>query len=326
MDAPFTLPDLAFVRLRMTMRLLADARLPAHKGALFRGGFGYAFQRATCPEGCWGHARECASETICPYRWVFETPHPPGIAQLHNLQDVPRPFALRLPRDQRTSYRAGETLEFELVIIGRGLDYLPFFIFGFARLGEIGLGAGRSRARLERAEALEAWNPVGPVVYQDGRVVDLDTLPQIDGAAILARAQALPPDLRLSIETPLQVKVGGALIKQLELPALIRATAWRLDALATFHGGGPWQTNQRGLAEQAQAVAVEQVQVCWEEWERRSDHGAGPQKIQMGGIVGSAVLRAVPVALRAVLLAGTVANVGKASVFGNGVLAVEALR
>ena len=33
MEAPFTLPDLAFTRLRMTMRLLADARLPAHKGA-----------------------------------------------------------------------------------------------------------------------------------------------------------------------------------------------------------------------------------------------------------------------------------------------------
>ena len=53
MEAPFTLPDLAFTRLRMTMRLLADARLPAHKGALFRGGFGYAFQRATCPAPAW---------------------------------------------------------------------------------------------------------------------------------------------------------------------------------------------------------------------------------------------------------------------------------
>jgi hypothetical protein len=149
----------------MTMRLLADARLPAHKDALVRGGFGYAFQRATCPERCWGHARECVSETICPYRWVFETPHPPGVAQLHDLQDVPRPFALRLPRDQRTSYRAGVALEFELIIIGRGLDYLPYFQQGVETWGrapsrrraKADVKAGLLLTQIARADPQHGW-------------------------------------------------------------------------------------------------------------------------------------------------------------------------
>jgi len=323
MEAPFTLPDLAFTRLRMTMRLLENASLPAHKGALFRGGFGYAFQRATCRERCWGCASACASEQICPYRWVFETPHPPGVAQLHDLQDIPRPFALRLGSDQRTRYQAGEALEFGLAIFGRGIDYLPYFLFGFARLGELGLGAGRAQARLERAEVLDPWSPVGTVVYQDGRAISPPTLPRIDGPTILARAAALPPSLHLRIEAPLRVKAGGAFITRLDLPALVRALAWRLDALATFHSSGPWPVSQRGLADMARSVRVEQEQVRWEDWERRSDHRSGPQRIQMGGIVGSATLHAVPVELRAMLLAGTIANVGKASVFGNGALTVE---
>ena len=66
---PFQLPaQLPLLRVRLSLRLLADARLPAYKGGMFRGGFGYAFQRATCPQPCWGKANACAMDLICPYR------------------------------------------------------------------------------------------------------------------------------------------------------------------------------------------------------------------------------------------------------------------
>jgi hypothetical protein len=39
---------------------------------------------------------------------------------------------------------------------------------------------------------------------------------------------------------------------------------------------------------------------------------------KMGGIVGSAVLAGVPPTLRAVLLAGSLVHIGKATVFGHG--------
>src|SRR5215207_1286710 len=112
-----TLPVL---RARVTMRLLEDAALPAAKGAMLRGGFGYAFQRSACPQPCWGHSDTCTVTALCPYRWVFETPHPPGVAHLHDLQDVPRPFVIEPPHDERTRYAAGDALEFGLVLIGRG--------------------------------------------------------------------------------------------------------------------------------------------------------------------------------------------------------------
>jgi hypothetical protein len=135
----FELPaNIPLARLRLTLRLLEDTHLPAYKGGLLRGGFGYAFQRSTCPRPCWGAAQQCSVGTICPYRWVFETPHPPEVAHLHDLKDVPRPFVIDLPGDKRTQIGAGETLEFGLVLIGRGIDFLPYFIFGFAQLGQVG--------------------------------------------------------------------------------------------------------------------------------------------------------------------------------------------
>lgn len=116
----FVLPDLPVLRARVTLRLLEHAALPAFKGGMLRDGFGYAFQRASCPPACWSRSDACTIRPLCPYRSVFEPPHPPDVAQLHDLRDVPRPFMIEPPLDARMQYAAGDRLEFGLVLIGRG--------------------------------------------------------------------------------------------------------------------------------------------------------------------------------------------------------------
>lgn len=346
LDAPLAGLDLPILRARVTMRLLDDARLPAYKGGMLRGGFGYAFQRSSCPQECWSHSDSCAVSALCPYRWVFETPHPPGVSHLHDLQDVPRPFVIEPPLDGRTHYAAGDALEFGLVLIGRGIDHLPYFLFGFEQFGRMGLGRATARARLERVEALAPWQPVGSVIYQDGRVLSAnderrtmnderrpttgqeprtDRLPIYDAATIAARAATLPADMRLTLRTPLRVKARGELLRVIDPAALVQAACWRLNALATFHGGGPWPVAHRVLAAQAQGIAVEQAQVRWEDWERTSTRDAQPRKMTLGGMLGSAVLRGVPPEVRTVLLAGSLVHVGKACVFGHGEYRLEPL-
>lgn len=322
--------DLPVLRARVTMRLLEDGALPAYKGAMLRGGFGYAFQRASCPQVCWGASQSCAITILCPYRWIFETPHPPGVTHLHDLQDVPRPFVIEPPPDGRTRYAAGDALEFGLVLIGRGMDHLAYFLFGFEQLGRMGLGRGHTRARLERVEALAPWQPVGQVIYQDGRVVADGAVGggarpafTYDAAGVAARAEQLPADLHLSLRTPLRVKAHGDLLRAVEPAALAQAACWRLNTLAIFHGGGPWPVDHRALVEQARGIAVEQAQVRWEDWERTSTRGAEPRKMTLGGMVGSAVLRGVPADVRAVLLAASLVHLGKACVFGHGEYRLE---
>jgi hypothetical protein len=344
------------LRARVTLRLLEDAALPPYKGAMLRGGFGYAFQRSSCPQTCWGASDRCAvgadrdPPILCPYRWVFETPHPPGVSHLHDLQDVPRPFLIEPPAGERTRYAAGDVLEFGLMLFGRGIDHLPYFLFSFEQLGRMGLGRQHARARLERVEALYPWKPVGEVIYQDGRVLPTnhrrpttndqrptiadrendhgsrttEGLPIYDAALIAARAATLPADLRLTLRTPLRVKARGDFIRTIDLPALLQATCWRLNALATFHGGGPWPVDHRALVEQARSITIERAQVHWVDWERTSTRGPRPQSMKLGGIVGEALLRGVPADVRAVLLAGSLAHVGKACVFGHGEYRLEA--
>ncbi len=317
--------DLPILRTRVTLRLLDATTLPAYKGALLRGGFGYAFQRAACPQPCWGHADACAVGALCPYRAIFEPPHPRGVAHLHDLQDIPRPFVIEPPLDHKRQYAAGDALEFVLILLGSAIDHLPYFLSSFEQLGRMGLGRAQARARLERVEALRHWQPTGVAIYLDGRVTaeaaQLETDAagsRYDASVIAARAAQLPPDLRVQFPTPLRVKARGAFLTQLDVPALAQALCWRLNALATFHGGGPWAIEHRQLAEQARAIVVEQPRLTWIDWERTSTRGGEPRTMTLGGLVGGAVLRGVPPDVRALLLAGSLAHAGKACVFGHG--------
>jgi hypothetical protein len=135
------------------------------------------------------------------------------------------------------------------------------------------------------------------VIYQDGRAVpDTDGVITTngpycyDGTAIAKRAANLPADLRITLNTPLRIKARGAFIEMFDLGAIVQAACWRLNALATF----------------------------WVDWERTSSREPQPRKMKLGGIVGGAVLRSVPEDVRALLLAGSLAHVGKACVFGHG--------
>lgn len=312
------LPALSSLRSRISFRLLSDTTLPPYKGALLRGGFGFAFQRSSCPQVCWGRSEECNVVAACPFRQIFEPPRPHGLEQLHDLKDAPRPFVIEPPLDGRRHYKAGDVLEFHLVLIGRGVDFLPYFIFGFEQLGRMGLGQQRAQARLERVEALEPHQPVGRVIYRDGEVLSQVALPLLPLLALHERVSPEPADLRLTLHTPLRLKARGDYIRQIDLAAIVRAACWRIDALTTYYGDVPWGADYRPLVALAAEVPISGATARWEDWERTSTRGPAPRTMNLGGIIGEALLHQVPPAIQAALLAAGVVHVGKACVFGHG--------
>lgn len=316
---PLSLPtNLPLLRARVSLRVLDETRLPAYKGALLRGGFGFAVQRAACLRACWGQVERCQAAALCPYRRIFETPRPPGVADLHDVQDVPRTFVIEPPLDGKTHYAAGDALEFGLVLIGRGIEDLPAFLYGFEQLGRMGLGKQHARARLERVEVLQPWQPVGVPIYFDERVQDTPALPLYDAATIAAQAVRLPATVRLDLRSPTRIKARGEFVQVLEPVALVQSLGWRVRALSLFHGIDSADYDYRALVAQAQASRVATAQVRWWDWERTSTRFATPRTMKLGGLVGSAVLADVSLAVRALLVLGTLTHVGKACVFGHG--------
>jgi hypothetical protein len=112
------------------------------------------FRRLCCIPQC-RDARNCPLENSCPYKAVFEPSPPPGAERFSKNQDIPRPFVFRAPQTHRTRFEKVERFEFGLVLIGRALDFLPYFVLSFREVGQEGLGLNRAKCTLERVEQLD---------------------------------------------------------------------------------------------------------------------------------------------------------------------------
>src|ERR1043165_5370437 len=140
------LPLLRCARLHLVVACVDRLRLSGFAGATLRGGFGHVFKKTVC---IWppGDCQRCLLRHTCAYPYIFETSPPPGAQKLRNLDQVPRPFVIE-PPDGRAFFEAGETFAFGVGLFGRAIDYLPYFVFTFQRLGEQGLGQEQGRYRL----------------------------------------------------------------------------------------------------------------------------------------------------------------------------------
>jgi hypothetical protein len=305
-------------RYRFHLRFLEDAWLPAYKGAVLRGAFGYAFRNMACARR--GEERfqcpDCPLRTTCPYVYVFETQ--PGASDKSPLEveDAPRPFVFDVPLDGERRFRAGDTLPFDLLLIGNGIRYLPYFALAFEELGRVGIG-NRDRARYQLAgvDAVDSTSGRTEGVYHGGVLsgsVDLSRT-----FADLSR-DAQPPDGRAVVRfaTPTRLKVGGQYVERPEFHALARVLLRRISMLSATHCGEVWEADFRALVDQAANVKVKWSDTRWHDWSRYSTRQR--QEIDAGGIVGKVCYAGDLTPFASLLRLGSLIHVGKMCVFGHG--------
>lgn len=331
-------------RYRVTIIAKDHLNLPIYKGSTLRGGFGAAFRRICCSnrgsglrvgETCNG----CILHETCPYGYIFETSPPPGSEALRNYESVPRPFVLEPPLDLKTHYEPGEALDFGLVLVGRTIQYFPYFVVAFRELGEVGIGKGRGRFQLHRIVAFpseprvqSADNPSGSEieVYEgtSGHVRQVD--PTITGEDILREAEKLvvltggsrngacgeSGNLSVHFRTMTRLKFENQLNPRPEFHVLVRNLLRRASALSYFHHGAPLEVDYRGIIERAQEVELVHDETHWVDWERYSSRQ--DTRMTFGGIVGRAVYGGEVSAFTPLLMLGQYVHLGKNVTFGLG--------
>ena len=127
--------------------------MPIYKGSTLRGGFGHAFKKVVCVK------REKICETCllkgkCVYSYVFETPPPPDTSKMKKYPFAPHPFVITPPLEEKRTYRQNDSLCFELTLIGKSIDFLPYFIYTFDELGKMGIGKAKGKYQLDEVKAL----------------------------------------------------------------------------------------------------------------------------------------------------------------------------
>lgn len=261
--------------------------LPPYKGSTLRGGFGAVFKRIACSLR---HTRcgACLLQSSCPYAYIFETAPPPGSEALRNYSSIPRPFILEPPLETKTEYAPGEKLRFNLILIGKAIGYLPYFIVAFRELGENGIGRQRKKFQLNKIRAINPVSGTSEIIYQaaDQLIKNMELAWIVDANKIAEPVSDFPAvgKVGLEFQTMTRLKFAERYVQQVEFHMLMRSLLRRFSSLAYFHHGWEPDLEFTGLIERAAAVRLVQDHTRWVDWERYSSRQ--DSKMNMGGVVG----------------------------------------
>lgn len=309
MNKASPLNDFTLSKTRFTARATEEIVLPEYKGSTFRGGFGHAFKDVNCvAEG--ENCDQCILQQDCLYNYVFNTPVPDDAKIMKKYPYAPHPFVIEPPEEKKREYESGEEFSFSLVLIGDVTAKLPFFIFAFEHLGELGLGRRRGSYELIKAES---QNIDGDfiTIYED------DTLDRknitIAGSDIY---QEELDQLKLELKTPLRLKFQESLVSNLHFHIVIRNLLRRISLLNFFHCGEELNVDFQSLIEKAKEVNKIQDKTNWYDWGRYSSRQK--EWIKMGGLIGELTYQGTFTPYSKFLKLGQYIHIGKNTAFGMG--------
>ncbi|MBI4788423.1 MAG: CRISPR system precrRNA processing endoribonuclease RAMP protein Cas6 [Chloroflexi bacterium] len=309
-------------------------------GQNLRGALGQVMTRAYCahtPTPGPSPVAKPATGEGCPICWLLAANEHPGQER--------RGYALVPPFDGQSPdvVSPGNRFEFGLTLFGSALQFLPYFVLAVPEMGRLGVGVGRGKFALKSVWAENPFSRARECLLAEGdNLVHTPTLTMTHADVMNAASQSdlrglRPSPLRfggasqdlegLTIQflTPTRLIEEGKLAQAPAFDALFARLLKRLDELAEQFGNGA----RRGMdaAQSLQRVAervrlVEQETRWVEVFSGSSRRGAASP---LSGLVGRAVYAAPPEVwspLLPWLLWGQLAQVGKSTVKGNGVIKV----
>jgi CRISPR-associated endoribonuclease Cas6 len=309
-------------RFQFILKATEPISLPPYKGSTLRGGFGTAFRRVVCVM----KGKECAQcllKSKCIYCYVFETPPPQDTKVMRKYEAAPHPFIIEPPAETKRDYHPGDTITFGLTLIGKAIDYLPYFIFTFDELGKTGLGKGRGNFELKtvlnHGAEIDTSNGENAIYNSDTKTLNrFDTHALEIGPVVFDDSATQPSALTLNFLTPTRIAYNGRITENIEFHVIVRNLLRRISLLAYFHSNDQTghELDIKDVIEKAMAVRIANKRFHRYDWERYS--GRQEQKIDMGGFVGDISFEGQVIPFVPLLKAGEVLHIGKSTVFGLG--------
>lgn len=316
---------------RLDLELVDGIYLPDYKGSTFRGAFGTQFKRIVCAlkkKDC----GDCILKDRCVYSYIFETPVPEGCNIFGRVRSAPHPFIIEPPEEGKNRYSKGESLSFNFILIGRAIDYLPYFIYTFDELGSNGIGKGRGGYCLRKIYAISVADGDKLIYSSDSKKIFPSRPDRIDlsdaATAIINNDSPFLDNshvkkLTLHFRTPARIKYNGRLTIDLEFHILIRQVLRRLFLLNYFHdtdSSSPGVNNpvgyHRQLIKMSEGVRISESSLRWYDWERYSKRQ--DTRMKLGGFTGRITYGEAPDVFLPFIKAGEILHIGKGTSFGLG--------
>ncbi len=281
---------------------------------MIRGAFGRAFKESCCPSPHDGGG--CPLGDRCPYGYVFETSPPKEARDFAKNQEVPRSYIFEPPETTKMEYASGEKMRFGFTVVGRAVEYMPYFIYAFSKMGDEGVGRRRARYKLERVVAKNPLVGTQEEIF-DGEVVKNRRLPTVWKDAVSATHKLGRERVRLEFLTPTFVKFKGEVSPDAPpFAALVQALLIRIPMLSAVHCGKVWREDFKGLVARAGGVETLRDETTWVSFRRYSSLKNRSESLE--GIVGHAEYAGPVREFLPLLEMGQLTHLGKRAVFGLG--------
>ncbi|MBI1880825.1 MAG: hypothetical protein HYR94_21825 [Chloroflexi bacterium] len=134
--------------LRFSLEVESTIELNEHKGSALRGLLFHALRGPEknpalgfCAQRHLKTCAECALVAVCPVASLVATLNP----EAERGRDVPRPYAIKPPLDDRRRYERGEQFNFGLTLFGDALNLFPYVVMGLRQAERGGLGKKLAR-------------------------------------------------------------------------------------------------------------------------------------------------------------------------------------
>lgn len=303
----------------VTVRFLEKAVVPPYEGSMIRGAFGRAFKESCCPFPHNGNG--CPLGDKCPYGYVFETSPPEDARDFAKNQEVPRPYVFEPPDDTKMEYAPGEKMRFGFNVVGRAVEYMPYFIYAFSKMGHEGVGRLKARYRLEKVVANNPLVGMREEIF-DGEVVRNRRLPTNWEDAVNASRKLEEERVHLEFLTPTFVKFRGRVSSEAPtFAALVQALLIRIPMLSIVHSGKLWQEDFKAEVRRAEEVETVRDSTTWVSFRRYSSFRGKVELLE--GIVGNVEYSGPISTFLPLICMGQLTHVGKRAVFGLGRYNVE---
>lgn len=300
-------------RYKFILTALEDINFPSDRGSTLGGGFGIALKNISCAHKRVNSCKECLIKDDCAYfcsfeKYLFEKP-----LNLYGLDEIPKPFVIEPPSDEKENCRAGDKLEFTLILFGRMIKFLPYFIFTFRVLGETGIGKFKGRYELAQ---------VSTDIGRDEKIIygSYDKIISNDHDVMNISDHISQDDKRIfnsfDFITPTRIKYENDLVVYPDFHHITRSLLSRLSALARYHCGFELDLDYSGIIEKSQKIIVKFRRIKWIRWERNSiKHGS---KMKTEGFIGTSLYEGNTKEFAPLLKLGELVHIGKNCTFGLG--------
>jgi len=322
--------------LRFSLEVESPIELDHHQGSALRGMLFNALRGPRnnptlgfCTQRHLDTCAECPLVAVCPVASLVATLNP----QAGRGRDVPRPYAIVPPQNDKTRYEAGEQLAFGLTLFGNALNLFPYVVMALRQAGAMGLGKRlprpetngryhRGRFAVQSAQAINLLTgEVQDILEPDNPMVQRPDLPVTHAQMVelsqrllnpaLAHAanghhavstyqrgsQAGPVEITLQFKTPTRIIEHKQLLKEPHFSPIFHRLLDRLILLSREFGGITPLDQPEVLDKNELLGLSDQVELVTHDtrWQEVWSFSARQQrKTPISGLVGRATYRAAP--------------------------------